>query len=509
MSYLIGVDIGSTSCKAIACDLNGRFLGVASRPTMTNYLENGWSELDAEKLWHAAFSCIQEVVAKAGDGHCEGLAVASMNGTVLLDDQDHPLHPSISWLDVRSDKIAEEWKRVYGADKIYQITGINPNAVAGITKIQWIKQQYPELFSKARRWLQMQDFISYKLTGAAKVSYTNACRTMAFDLNTLDWSDEILKAAGIPRDLLSEPVRSGTIIGFVAPWAENQTGLKRGTPVYAGGIDYACGAFATGIMDAGQMLNSTGTSEQVLVVTDKPQTDPAYREQNFTCVTHVVNDKYYTMGMILASGGIFEWFKREFKCESFDELIQEAMKQPIGANGCMILPYFCGKYSLGSSATAKGAFAGLTLATKRGDIVRSIIEGLCYEMLANLAEIQRISSTNIHSIYTIGGAARSDFWLQMKADVTGITVKSKDVPEAAALGAAMLAGLGAKLFTSPADAVQHMGHPEKAYTPIDENHQKYQKIYKTLYRDLYNGLNEFNHKLSDIQECLATNKLHA
>lgn len=502
MAYLIGLDVGSTSCKAIACDINGRFLAECSQPTITNYLKNGWSEIDSDTLWNAIVVCIKNIVEQVSDERCEGLAVATMNSTVLLDEQDRPLHPIISWLDTRTDKIAEEWKKTYGAEAIYQITGINPNAVAGITKIQWIKKEYPELFSKANRWLQMQDFVSYKLTGVAKVSYTNACRTMSFDLTKREWSEKILTAAGIPVRLLSEPVRSGTRIGGILPVIEQLTGLKQGTPVYAGGIDYACGAFATGIVDTGQMLNSTGTSEQIMVVTDTPQTNPAYINQNFTSVTHVVNDKYYMMGMILASGGIFEWFKREFKCESFEELIEEAMQQPIGANGCMLLPYFCGRYSLGITATAKGAFTGLTLATKRGDIVRSIIEGLCYEMLANLLEMQHISNTDVHSIYSIGGAAKSDFWLQLKADVSGLVVKTKHVPQAAALGAAMLAGLGAGVYADAADAVRHMQHQEKSYYPVDRNYAKYQKIYQTLYRDLYGSLSSFNDKLAGLQEYL-------
>lgn len=502
MSYLIGLDVGSTSCKAVACDLNGHFLATSSRPTITDYLENGWSELDSDKLWSGVAACLKDVVDQVGADRCEGVAVATMNSTVLLDAEDRPLHPIISWLDVRTDKIAEEWKRTFGAEKIYQLTGINPNSVAGITKIQWIKNQYPELFSKAHRWLQMQDFISYKLTGAAKVSYTNACRTMAFDLNKREWSEDILNAAGIAPALMSEPVRSGSLVGAVLPSIEKLTGLRAGTPVFAGGIDYACGAFATGIIDTGQMLNSTGTSEQIMVVTDQPQTNPSYINQNFTSVLHVVNDKYYMMGMILASGGVFEWFKREFKGGSFDELVEEASRQPIGANGCMLLPYFAGRYSLSIDANAKGAFTGLTLATKRGDVVRSMIEGLCYEMMANLSGMQSISATNVHSIYAIGGAAKSDFWLQMKADVTGLTVKSKFVPESAALGAAMLAGLGAGVYASPADAVARMSHQEKIYQPNEQNHEKYQKIYKALYQDLYIALKEFNEKLAGVQNCL-------
>lgn len=498
MAYLIGIDAGSTSCKAIACDHSGHFLATAKMPTLTHYRENGWAELDAEEMWNAVEGCIQSIVEKLGGDTCDGVAVASMGADVLLDEKGDQVHPIIAWFDSRSDKIANRWKETLGAEAVYQISGINPNYVAGITRMQWLKEEHPELFQKGRYWLQIQSFVSFKLTGKAKVSYTNACRTMAFDLNKRDWSEEILKTAGIDKSLLSEPVRSGDFIGAVTPEVEKRTGLKRGTPVYAGGIDYVCGAFASGIIDSGQMLDSTGTSEQLIVVTDRPQVDPRHMDQNFTSVAHVVNDKYYMMGMIVASGGILEWFKREFHCASFDELMEEAARQPIGSNGCMLLPYFAGKYTLGSDAAARGAFVGLTTATKRGDMVRALLEGLCYEMLGILEGMQKISGTKVRSIYAIGGAANSDFWLQMKADVTGVTIRSKHVPEAAALGAAMLAGLGAGVYESPADAVARVRHPEKVYTPDLERHKQYRKIYETLNKGLYPALAEFHKNIAKI-----------
>lgn len=498
MSYLIGIDAGSTSCKAIACDHSGRFLATAKKETVTHYRENGWAELNAEELWEAVAYCLQHITKELGGDTCDGVAVASMGADVLLNAKGHQVHPIIAWFDTRTDGVAKRWKENFGAEKVYQITGINPNSVAGITRMQWMKEKHPELFAQGNKWMQIQNFVSYKLTGEAKVSHTNACRTMAFDLNKRDWSDEILNVAGIDRTLLSEPVRSGTLIGEVTSGVESLTGLKAGTPVYAGGIDYVCGAFATGIIDSGQMLDSTGTSEQIIVITDKPQIDPRYMDQNFTSVAHVVNDKYYMMGMIVASGGIFEWFKREFQCASFEELINEAMAQPIGANGCMMLPYFCGRYTLGNDAAARGAFVGLTTATKRGDIVRALLEGLCYEMLGIIEGMQKISNTSIHSIYAIGGAAKSDFWLQMKADVTGIVIRSKHVPEAAALGAAMLAGIGAGIYASPADAVAKVCHPEKVYTPNQENHKKYRQIYERLNKGLYPALAEFHQKIAKL-----------
>ena len=247
------------------------------------------------------------------------------------------------------------------------------------------------------------------------------------------------------------------------------------------------------------MLDSTGTSEQLVAIVDNPPTDPEFIDKNFTSVSYVVDDKYYIMGMIVSSGGIFEWFKKEFRCESFEELIDEAEKQPIGANGCMMMPYFSGRFSLGNDPYARGAFLGVTRATKRGDFVRAIIEGLCFEMYSIIKEIEKISGKDIDSIYAIGGATKSDFWLQTKADVTGISVKSKNVPEAAALGAAMLAGLGSGIYKNSKDAINKVKFPEKIYYPNLDNHIRYMQIYEQLNSTMYPALIGFNKKVSEIQ----------
>ena len=500
MAYLMGIDVGTTSCKAAAYDHQGQLLAVCSRPTITHYRETSWAEFNPDEMWDAVAGCIKEVVGQLGGEGFDGLTVASMGGTgVLLDSEDRWLHPIIAWFDTRTADIAKAWREGYGSPAVFQITGINPNSVAGITKIQWIKQNYPEVFSRAARWLQIEDFINYMLTGQAAIGYSVACRTMAFELNTLNWSEAILREAGIPARLLSRPVPSGTRVGVVTPRVEALTGLRAGTPVFAGGIDYVCGAFATGIIDTGQALDSTGTSEQVLVITDQPTLDPQYLKDSFTCVTHVVNNKFYMMGMIVSSGAIMEWFKQQLAHCPFDELMAEAASQPLGANGALMLPHFRGRYTPGADAASRGAFVGLTTAMTRGDLVRSVLEGLCYEMKANIEGIRTISGTDIHSICAIGGATNSDFWVQMKADVTGIPIKSRDVREAATLGAALLAGLGAGVYPDAAAAVGAVRHPEKTYLPNAANHAKYSLLYDTLYKRLYPALAEINHAITDLQ----------
>lgn len=497
MGYLLGIDAGSTNYKAVACDARGRFLAVSRQPANTHYLENGWAETSPELLWDGIAVCLREIAAQMQGETCDGIAVASSGEDVLLDAQMRSVYPAIRWFDTRTDAIASKWAD-FGRERVYGITGINPNPVASITKMQWIRENHPGSWSRAHYWIPISGFVSLKLTGEARAPWTNACRSMAFDLHRRDWSEEILAKAGIDRDLLAAPIRPGELIGSVTAAAAKETGIAEGTPVFAGGVDYACGTFATGIIKPGQMLDSTGTSEQLIAILDTPEVAPECMAQNFTSVSYVVNDTYYLMGMIVASGGIFEWFKKTFLCESFDLLVQEAAEEPPGARGCMMLPYFSGRHTLGSDPGARGAFAGLTRAVTRGCFVRAILESLCYEMYSIVQSMQRFSAQSVESIYAIGGAAKSDFWMQMKADVTEITVKSKEVPEAAALGAAMLAGLGAKIYESPEDAVRMVSFAEKCYVPDPARHAQYMKIYE-LQQELYPALREFHHKVSHLQ----------
>ena len=244
MGYLLGIDAGSTNYKAIACDAAGQFLASARRPANTKYHENGWAETSPEQIWEGVAACIADVAAQLPGETCDGIAVASTGEDVLLDGDAQSVHPAIRWFDTRTEAIASAWEP-FGREYVYQITGINPNPVASITKMQWIKRYVPEAWARARLWIPIAGFLSLKLTGQARAPWTNACRTMAFDLRQRDWSEEILAEAGIDRSMLAEPIRPGAQIGSLTTAAAAVTGLKEGTPVFAGGVDYACGTFAT------------------------------------------------------------------------------------------------------------------------------------------------------------------------------------------------------------------------------------------------------------------------
>lgn len=503
MSCLVGIDVGTTNCKAVAYGADGTIKASAKHKTETYYRENNWAEFDPTQMWEAIQSILKELSQQLNGEKIDGIAVASMGAAgVLLDENDEWIHRSITWFDTRTKEVAEWWKNTIGNERVYSITGFVPNPMAGITKVQWIKDKMPEKFKTVKHWLSMQDYIAYRLTGEAAVDYSVGCRTMALDLKKRCWSQEILAHADIPLDICSTLKRSGELIGTITPKAAELTGIQQGTPVYVGGMDYVCGAFASGLCDSGEVLSAIGTSEQILMITDEPANNIANIKTNFNCVNYVVNDKYYLQGQVISSGVILDWFRKDIVQEEISTLLDEAEQSPIGANGVMMLPHFRGKFVPGADPFSRGSFIGLTTSHTRGDVVRSILEGLCYESTVIIEKLQEISGKKIERVHVVGGAVNSPFWMQLKADILGKQLICLRVPEEVTLGAAMLAGIGSGIYSSPADAIAQTRPQQTIYEPDMERHRKYRIIIDEIYKKIYPALKETNHKINEVLESI-------
>nr|WP_092072259.1 FGGY family carbohydrate kinase [Dendrosporobacter quercicolus]NSL48609.1 xylulose kinase [Dendrosporobacter quercicolus DSM 1736]SDM39194.1 xylulokinase [Dendrosporobacter quercicolus] len=496
MACLIGIDIGSTNCKAAAYGVDGTLKAAASRPVTTHYLETSWAEFDPDQIWQAVQSVLQEVAGQLGDEKIDGIAIASMGAAgVLLDENDRWIHRSIAWFDTRTEEVAQWWRDSFGAERIYEISGFVPNPMAGITKVQWIRDKMPETFSQVKRWVSMQDYGAYCLTGQAVVDLSVGCRTMAADLRNRCWNEEILAHAQIPLEICSQLKRSAEFIGPVTPKASLATGIPAGTPVFTGGLDYVCGAFACGLLEPGNVLCAIGTSEQILMVVDQPANDLRHIDTNFTCVNYVVNDQYYIAGQVISSGCILEWFAKEIAATDFNVLVEEAQTAPLGAKGVFMLPHFRGKYTPGADPLSKGAFVGLTTAHSRACLARAILEGLCYEAAIIMESMEQVADQPVRAVHVTGGATKSPFWMQMKADILGKPIVCLDIPEVVTLGAAMLAGLGAGMYQDSDDAVRRIKRREISYTPNEERHLQYRKQYEGVYKHLYFGIKDINRKI--------------
>jgi xylulokinase len=271
VSYLIGVDVGTTNVKAALYDVaRGNLVAIAKRPTITLHPRPEWSEFDADAVWSDIADCLREIAASARQGSrsIAGIAVASMGEAGLpLGRDGTPLYPIMAWYDARGEAFVPRWEATVGADRVYAITGQPLGGLFGINKLMWFSEHRPDLREAMACWLSVEDYVLWRLSGTYATDHSVAARTMAFSPPSHAWSETMLAAAGVPRELMPAPFPSGTCIGTVTAAAAEVTGVPIGTPVVTGGHDHLCGALAVGLLGPGALLDSTGTSQAILTVT--------------------------------------------------------------------------------------------------------------------------------------------------------------------------------------------------------------------------------------------------
>ncbi len=509
--YLAGVDIGTTNTKCALFDVgNGRVVSVASYPTITHHPRPDWSEFDSAEIWDAVAESVR--TACAGRAHdVRAIAVASMAEAGLpLSRDGRALSPIIAWYDNRSLEQAERLWSTIGAKRIFEITGQTRQAKFSLCKLLWLRDRDPECLADASTWLCVADYALFRLSGVRVTDYSLASRTLAFDQNGRAWSDELLAAARVERSLFPPAVPSGTIVGYLTREAANRTGLREGTPVVAGGHDHLCGSIAGGVVAPGELLDSMGTAEAYILLTESFSPSEALMDGGFSHYCHVVPDCYVLLGGLNASGGQVDWLVNQLLSDSaggpadrdraFADAIAAAESVPAGADGVFWLPHIAGSGSPWADDRSRAAIVGLTRAHGRGHVARALIEGLSYWMRENLDTLADATGTRVGDVITaIGGGARNRLWMQTKADVTGRTVRVVDVPEATAVGAALLAGVGVGVYPTVAAAAASVSRQATEYWPDPGIRPLYDRLYERVYRGLYPALRQTTHAIHD--EC--------
>lgn len=507
MDYLLGIDVGSTSMKALIFDLDGNNVFNGSHPTISiaqNPEQPNWQVFDPEHIWDGISSAIKQAVDQLDQN--DRIIAAAVTGlgvdAVPLDAEGEPVYPFINWLCNRTTPQYERWLEEVGLEKTMRITGWQPFVWNTVFRIQWLRENEPEIFRTVKKWLVIEDYVNYKLTGKMNTDYTNASPTLLFDQNSLDWSDELLAIAGIDRDLLPKPQPSGSFVGEVIASAAEKTGLKPGTPIFLGGHDYLVGTLAAGVIKPGMLLDVTGTWELVITPTDSLKYSDKVREFGLTVESHSAPGMY-SMWAGGTSASMLEWYKEQIGSAAQHEdkdnnvwirLMNEAAESPVGANGVMFLPHFNGSSSPTLDPRSLGAFVGLSDFTKRTDLIRAIIEGLDYAFLDMLKALEFGSGLNFEGITAVGGGTRNEFWMQNKADVAGIPVATMMIEEATALGAAMLAGVGVGVYDNLEEAVKRVIKPGKTYEPNLNLTKVYTENFE-IYKELYPALRKVNQSL--------------
>jgi len=487
VGYLVGVDVGTTNTKAVLYDPEvGRVLAVASRPTRVHHPGPGLTEHDPGEIWSAVVECIREATAGRAAGVRAISSTSMAEAGVPIDRSGRYLYPIISWLDNRSAPQAERWREWLGPAEAFRITGQTIQAKFSINKLMWLRENEPAVIDKLHKWLCMEDFVLYKLSGVDAIDYSLASRTFAFDQRSLAWSPRMLDLAGFSVDVFPRAYPSGTAVGEVTPAAAAETGLPVGAVVATGGHDHLCGSLAAGVVGPGALLDSMGTAESGLLLSDRYDPDPRLLEAGYCHYAHVIPGCYVTL-FGLMGGGVLDWLVQRFWPEAkapgpvrsrcFDEALALAAEVPPGASGLVWLPHLGGGRTDQSDEQPRAALVGLTTALDRGHIVRALLESLCYWLRGKLETMAAIAPIG-PTITAIGGGARSTLWMQIKADVTDREVRVPLVPESTALGAALLAGVGAGVFATTAEAAASVSRPTTVYYPDPARVAVYDRLYE-------------------------------
>ncbi len=487
--YLAGIDVGTTNTKSVILDAeSGQVRAVGSCRTITRHPNVEWSEFEANALWAAVVQSLRQALAQCDHPERIGaVAVASMaESGVPLDRHGNILYPAIAWHDPRTASQAQWWHDTLGVERVYDITGQVIHAMYGINKLLWLRDHEPEVFARIHRWLNVEDFILWKLSGSVATDYSIASRTMVFDQRTLTWSAALLEHAGIPEDWFPPAYAGGTVIGKVSEEAAAETGLPPGAQVVTGGHDHLCGALAAGITHPGQLLDSTGTACAICILSPTFRPEPALLAAGCHEYAYVLPGSYVILGSMNYAGGALEWLVKMLYGnrdeETYARALHESAQVPRGARGVTVLPYFLGSGTPHARHMARAAILGLKPSHDRAELVRALLEGLAFGLRDNLEAFYNLDLLQSRpEIIAIGGATRARELMQIKAEITGCRIRVPQITEAVATGAALLAGIGAGVFASGEEAAASLRHSETLYEPGAEPQASYDAIYHNCY----------------------------
>ena len=503
---LVGLDVGSTSIKAVVYRPDGTAIARGSVPTPTHYPKPGWAYFLAEELWDGCVTALRQALAEVDDPRAVvGVAVASIGESVVPIAADGtPTGEVVSWFDTRTRPQATWLDDVVGKDEIFRRTGLSRQPIFSLCKILWFKQERPEEFARTVKWLMVADYIAWRLSGEAVTDLSLASRSLAMNLHAFDWDRDMLAAAGISPDVLAPLASGGTRIGTVSADASRITGLPTTCAVSTGGHDHVCGAFAAGVVEPGQLLNSLGTAEAVFLAADAPLTDPEAGRQGYTQGAHVVGKRRYVLAGLYTSGACVTWVRDLLTAAggeppTYDALFAQAAAAPAGSLGTCFLPHLRLANPPYDDPKSRGTFVGLSWDVNQGALVRSVLEGIAFEGRRSLESLVAFSGVvPPTSCVAIGGGTRNSLLMDIKATVMGIPVTVADAEEATALGAALLAGLGAGVYANVDAALSAMTYPRHDVAAVPEWSSIYERIYRDVYTAIYDRVAPLSHALVDI-----------
>ena len=481
---LLGIDMGSSSCKAAVFTENGELKEVVSQPYGNVGIKDGLVEMPAEGFWLAFQRAVARIAADWGKD-ISAIAVSSHGETAIpVDENGAAVHFALMNADNRGVQYSQALETALGRERIYSITGLPAHPMYSLAKMLYFENRYPEKAGKVWKYCTVPDYLHLRLGITPRTDETLASRFMAFDIHTRKWSDEILTAAGMDRGKLWDTAPSGTYLGEITDRAAGDLGLPAGTKVFVGGHDQPCGVLGSGLSEHGMAL-SAGTYECLCAVSSRPLSAAEGLPGSFNSYCHVLPGQYITLGFFPAAA-VLDWYlgllfpREENRYAVLDSL---ESGEP---TGILLTPHLIGACNPHWNPSARGAVYGLSLETKPLDIIKAVYEGMACELRLNLEMLEKFFGTP-EEIRAFGGNVRGHFGAQLRADLTGKRIRRLDAGETVCRGAAILAGVGDGVFGDYLDASRHMSGSADLFVPDAARFARYSGQY-ARYTGIYSAM---------------------
>lgn len=497
MSLLLGIDIGTSSVKALVFDsASCQVLAAHGQEYSIHTPKPGYAEQDPEDYWQATVASVRQVIAQAGSNAISAISFSGqMHGTILLNQALKPIAPAIIWADARA--VHEPAELLARVPHWAQIAGTNPASGFQISTLAWIAKHHPEWLTQTHRVILPKDYVRLKMTGEALTDVSDAASTGAFDVAKGEWSHELIHAARVSLTIFPSVAASSQQVGTLRTEAAEALGLPVGVPLIAGCADQPAQAIGSGLVHRGMGSVTIGTGGQVFIPYQPQgvlQTDAALHVFN-----HAVPDMWYVLGAILSAGSSMRWLRGivglQDTPDAYKILSAEAAQVPVGAQGLRFLPYLFGERTPHMDPQASGGWIGLRYHHTRGHMARAVMEGVSFALRDALTLALSLGAS-VDSMVIAGGGAESHVWRQILTDVLGVPLKKSRQQEQACLGAALLAGVGIGVYADVASACQSIVSYDEPTLP-DTAHQRLYNNFYAQYRTLYPLLQQTMHTLSD------------
>lgn len=481
MDALLGIDVGTSSCKAAAFDLNGVVIAQSVKEYNVYYPHEGFAEQDADEWFAAVSAAVREVTAAVGAEKIAAVGIDGQSWSCIMCGEDrNALARTPIWIDTRASEECAFIRGTLGDEHIFSLCG-NPVMPQYVTpKALWFKKHAPGLFGSTYKILQSNSYIAMKLTGVFSQDVSQGYGHFFWDIKNCRYDIDTARSLGLDINIFPDVYKCSEVIGTVTVGAAALTGLREGTPVVAGGLDAAAGTFGAGVYKDRMTQEQGGQAGGMSICCDTPVT-----HRSLIAGNHICEGLWLLQGGTVGGGAAVKWYSGVLGGAyggSLAELDRAADESEAGAGGVIFLPYLNGERSPLWNENAKGVFYGMSYRTTKGELARAVMEGVAYSLRHNL-ECAAQCGVSPSRLYSVGGAAKSEFWTRLKCDVTGIPITVPDAANATALGAAMTAGIGIHAYKDAAAAVKAAVRFTAEYTPDESKREVYDRGYK-LYREI-------------------------